>query len=216
MRAVFLDVDDTLVDYDHAARASFRATLGEGADYDEFCSLDHYERYLNGLLTFGQMREQRMADYLTMIDHPGDPIELERRRYDGLAEHYLLFDDALPCVDALKERGLLVGLITNNESVHQRAKIAKVGLEGLFDAVVISGEIGVAKPDPEIFTHACGLLGVAPSDAMHIGDNRYADAEGALGAGLRGVWLDRRHEHDGSEVDFEVISSLREVTDLHG
>lgn len=214
MRAVFLDVDDTLVDYDNAARASFRATLGEHADYDEFRSLDHYERYLNGLLTFGKMREERMADYLTMIDHPGDPVELERQRYEGLAEHYLLFDDALPCVDALKERGLLVGLITNNESVHQRAKIAKVGLEGLFDAVVISGEIGVAKPDPEIFTQACALLDVVPADAMHVGDNRYADAEGAVGAGLRGVWLDRREEYDGEPVGFEVVTSLHEVTDL--
>jgi putative hydrolase of the HAD superfamily len=214
MKAVFLDVDDTLIDYDHAARSSFRSTLGEHADYDRFRSLDHYERYLLGELTFGQMREQRMADYLAIIDHPGDPVQLEQQRYDGLADHYVLFDDALPCVDAIRERGLLVGLITNNESVHQRAKIAKVGLEGLFDAVVISGEVGVAKPDPEIFTHACAVLGVEPVDAMHVGDNRYADAEGAVGAGLRGVWLDRRGEHDGRPVDFDVITSLRDVPAL--
>jgi putative hydrolase of the HAD superfamily len=216
VKAIFLDVDDTLVDYETAARASFHATLGKHADYDQFRSLDHYERYLGGLLTFGQMREQRMADYLAMIDHAGDPVHLERQRYDGLAEHYRLFDDALPCVDALKERGLLVGLITNNESVHQRAKIAKVGLEGLFDAVVISGEVGVSKPDAEIFAHACALLDVAASDAMHVGDNRYADAEGAVAAGLRGVWLDRRGQYDGEPVGYDVITSLRELPDLVG
>jgi putative hydrolase of the HAD superfamily len=214
VKAVFLDVDDTLVDYGSAARASFRATFGEHADYDQFRSLDHFERYLDGVLTFGQMREQRMADYLALIDHGGDPVDLERRRYDGLADHYRLFDDALPCVDTLKQRGLLVGLITNNESVHQRAKIAKVGLEGLFDAIVISGEIGVSKPDPEIFTHACALLDLTPAQAMHVGDNRYADAEGAVGAGLRGVWLDRHGEYAGETVDFDVITSLREVPDL--
>ena len=214
MKAVFLDVDDTLVDYDHAARASFLATLGEAADYEQFRSLDHYERYLVGVLTFGQMREQRMADYLAMIGHAGDPVALERQRYEGLADHYRLFDDALPCVDALKQRGLLVGLITNNESVHQRAKIAKVGLEGVFDVVVISGEIGVAKPDAEIFTHACALLDLAPAEAMHVGDNRYADAEGAVAAGLRGVWLDRNREYAGEPVDYDVITSLDELPDL--
>ena len=214
MKAVFFDVDDTLVDYDSAARASFRSILGEQGDYDRFRSMEHYERYLDGTLSFSEMREQRMADYLTLIDHAGDPVELERQRYDGLAEHYRLFDDALPCVDALKERGLRVGLITNNDSVHQRGKIAKVGLEGLFDAVVISGEVGVAKPAPQIFTHACTLIDVDPADAMHVGDNRVADAEGAVGAGLHGVWLDRRGEHDGRPLGFTVISSLRELTEL--
>jgi putative hydrolase of the HAD superfamily len=213
MKAVFLDVDDTLVDYDAAARASFRATLPT-ADYETFRSLDHYERYLDGLLSFGEMREQRMADFLAAIDHPGDPVEVERRRYEGLAEHYRLFDDALPCIDALKERGVLVGLITNNESVHQRAKIAKVGLEGLFDAVVISGELGVAKPDPQIFVHACDLVGVAAGEAMHVGDNPYADADGATAAGLHAVWLDRRGEYDGRPVPYRVVSSLAEVPGL--
>ena len=56
---------------------------------------------------------------------------------------------------------LRLGLITNNEPVHQRGKLAQVGLSDGFDVVVISGEVGVAKPDPAIFEYACSALGVA-------------------------------------------------------
>jgi putative hydrolase of the HAD superfamily len=215
VRAVFLDVDDTLVDYDSAARASLRAVFGADADYDAFRDLgDHLERFLAGELDFPTMRQQRMADYLVAIEHPGDPVLLERDRYDGLAAHYRLFDDALPCIDGLRSRGVPIGLITNNESAHQRAKIATVGIADLFDAVVISGEFGVAKPDARIFLHACEQLDVRPDEALHVGDNQYADAEGAVAAGLRAAWLDRAGTYDGEPVDFAVIRSLDEVAGL--
>ncbi len=216
IRAVFLDVDDTLVDYAFAARNSFRAEFGADADYEVFTSLDHYERFLQGSLGFQEMRESRMRDYLALVGRLDDPAEVERRRYDGLAAHYRLFDDALPSVQLLRKSGLLLGLITNNESVHQRAKIAAVGLDGLFDAVIISGELGFAKPDPRIFAHACQVIGVAPNEALHVGDNSVADAEGALAAGLRAVWLDRTSSHDGAPLDYEVIGALHELQTLLG
>jgi putative hydrolase of the HAD superfamily len=216
VKAVFFDVDDTLVDYDGAARAVFGDVLGSGADYDDFRAGEHYERYLAGELGFVEMRERRMADYLVTIGHDGDPVDLERRRFEGMYRFYRLFDDALPCLDQLRARGLRLGLITNNDSAHQRAKLATVALDELFDTVVISGEIGVAKPDPRIFLHACQEIGVAPADALHVGDNRVADAEGATGAGLRGVWLDRRHEHAGEPVDYDVVTTLAGVPGLLG
>ena len=105
IRAVFLDVDDTLVDYAFAARNSFHATLGPDADYDVFTSLDHYERFLDGRIGFQAMRETRMRDYLALLQRDDDPVALEVARYAGLADHYRLFDDALPSVQALRRRG---------------------------------------------------------------------------------------------------------------
>jgi putative hydrolase of the HAD superfamily len=216
IRAVFLDVDDTLVDYDFAARNSFRAALGTAGDYDRFMALDHHDRFLRGELNFTDMRHTRMRDYLTMLGRDDDPMELEQLRYEGLAAHYRLFEDALPSVQALRQRGLLLGLITNNESKHQRAKIAAVGLDELFDAIIISAEFGVAKPDPRIFAHACRVIGVEPHEAMHVGDNSVADAEGAHAAGMRAVWLDRAGSHDGSPLDYETIGALHELEALLG
>jgi putative hydrolase of the HAD superfamily len=220
VRAVFLDVDDTLVDYAPAARAAFAAALGEDASYDQWLSLDHYERWLAGEFDgFEDFRVRRMADFLALLGRSADAeraAAIERHRFDGLAEYYTLFDDALPCVGALRECGVLIGLITNNESVHQRDKIKRVGLDGLFDAVVISDEVGVAKPNEAIFQHACGLLDVTPAQALHVGDNLVADALGAHAAGLHGVWLDRHRTHDGRPLDVSVIGDLSGVTGLLG
>lgn len=218
IRAVFLDVDDTLVDYAPAARAAFAATLGEDASYEQWLALDHYERWLNGEFDdFETFRTTRMTDFLRLLDRHADvgrAAEFERQRFAGLAQHYRLFDDVSPCLAALRDRGLRVGLITNNESEHQRDKLRRVGLDTGFDATVISGEFGVAKPDPAIFVHACALVGVEPAAAMHVGDNLVADAQGAHGAGLHGVWLDRRGEHDDRPLDVTVISGLAELPAL--
>jgi putative hydrolase of the HAD superfamily len=216
VRAVFLDVDDTLVDYAPAARAAFAAAVGEDASYERWLELDHYERWLAGEFDdFEGFRNVRMADFLALIGRDAEQAaEIEYRRFTGLAQHYALFDDVEPCLRWLRERELLVGLITNNESVHQRDKLHRVGLAGRFDAVVISGEFGTPKPDAAIFRHACGLLALPPSAAMHVGDNLAVDALGAQAAGLQGVWLDRRAEHDGRPLEVSVIGGLAQLAEL--
>lgn len=216
VRAVFLDVDDTLVDYQMAARAAFENALGSLDGYDEFHGMDHYERFLTGEFDFQTFRETRMADFLALVGRTEDvprAIDIERRRFAALEAHYRLFDDVPACLDLLRSRDLRVGLITNNEGVHQRAKLAIVGLDRLVDAIVISQEIGIAKPDARIFAHACQLLGVRPDEALHVGDNPYADAEGAHLAGLRALWLDRRAEYDGAVRPFAVIRGLDELAE---
>lgn len=102
-----------------------------------------------------------------------------------------LFDDALPCLRALRALGLRLAAITNAAGDYQRAKLGALGLESAFDAVLISGELGVAKPHHAIFRRACRTLGVLPAQAVHVGDRLDTDAEGARNAGLHGVWLDR-------------------------
>lgn len=217
VQAVFFDVDDTLVDYEKAALAAFRAVLGPEAPYDEWLRLPHFERWTSGELGFEEMRALRMADFLAQLgrdDEVGDAARLEAVRFDSLIGGCALYDDVLPCVSALRSRGLRLGLITNNEPTHQRAKIAAVGLDGMFDTVVISGELGVAKPRPGIFEHACAALGVDPAEAVHVGDNREADVAGAFGAGLHGVWLDRRGVGGEVHPQASVIRTLDEVPAL--
>ena len=96
-----------------------------------------------------------------------------------------------------------VGLITNfNDGPMQREKIRGAGLEGQFDGVYISGEVGVWKPEPAIFEHAANDLGVDPSDCVHIGNNIESDVLGALAAGMRAVFVE--------EDDRERPPGLRE------
>lgn len=104
-----------------------------------------------------------------------------------------------------------IGLITNfNDGPMQREKIRGAGLEGQFDGVYISGEIGVWKPEPGIFEHAAADLGVDPRECVHIGNNIQSDVEGALGAGMRAVLVeeDDRPRPEGLQEDVVWCENL--------
>jgi putative hydrolase of the HAD superfamily len=90
----------------------------------------------------------------------------------------------------------------------QRSKLAAVGIADGFDAVIVSGEQGVQKPDPAIFALAVDQLGVTAEEALHIGDNQVADVAGARDAGLTAVWIDRNGAERTSEPH-AVVTDLR-------
>jgi putative hydrolase of the HAD superfamily len=69
--------------------------------------------------------------------------------------------------------------------------LRRTGLERRFHAIVISGELGRAKPDGAAFARACFLLGIKKDGVWHVGDNLRADVGGARAAGLTAVWLNR-------------------------
>lgn len=196
LRAVCLDVDDTLVDFSGAAVAALSHVLGTpvaSALWREVTE-HHYRRYLDGVVDFAMMQRDRLAHTVraTGAAVGVDLARLEQRRSEALTSRLRLFDDVAGCLAALRAQGLLLAAVTNSDGPYQRGKLTSVGLADAFDAVVISGEVGVAKPAAGIFERACAELGVAPAEAAHVGDKLDTDARGARDAGLLGVWLDRR------------------------
>ncbi|HKR51898.1 MAG TPA: HAD family hydrolase [Pseudonocardiaceae bacterium] len=194
--AVCFDVDATLVDYEASTRAGLHELLGTDEAWADWCALTdwHYLRYLAGEVDFDTMRQQRTRDFFASRGEflsDGEVVRREERRAAAMRRAWRLFDDALPCLRALRNLGLRLAAITNAAGDHQRAKLGALGLESAFDAVLISGELGVAKPHQAIFRWACRALGVLPAQAVHVGDRLDTDAEGARDAGLHGVWLDR-------------------------
>jgi putative hydrolase of the HAD superfamily len=209
-RAVFFDLDDTLFAHSHAVArgvAAYRATHGgELAAADEAVELarwtaleeHHYHRYLAGELDF---REQRRHRARAFVEPYGIDLASDTAADDWFARYlveyeraWVLFDDALPALDALEAAfpGVRLGIITNAELPFQQAKLDATGLASRVEVTVASGDVGAAKPDARIFEHACRLLGVEPRDAVYVGDRLETDALGASGAGLTGVWIDRR------------------------
>ncbi len=87
-------------------------------------------------------------------------------------------------LQAARSAGLVVGILTNGPSAWQRRKLELTGIGDAVDAVAISAELGVAKPDPAAFHRACELLGVAPADTAMVGDSEPFDIAGARAAGL--------------------------------
>lgn len=194
--AVCFDVDATLVDHEASTRAGLRELLGTDDAWAEWCALtdEHYAHYLAGQVDFELMRRRRTKDFFACRgEHlcDGEVVQREERRAAAVRRAWQLFDDTLPCLRALRALGLRLAAITNAAGDHQRAKLGALGLESTFDAVLISGELGVAKPHRAIFRRACSALGVHPAQTVHVGDRLDTDAEGARDAGLHGVWLDR-------------------------
>ncbi len=115
--------------------------------------------------------------------------------HSRLALHaYRLFQDVPDTLEAVKREGIPLALITNGASDTQREKMRALELDQLFDAVIISSEIGVAKPAVEIFEAAFEQLGVDRGSVWHVGDSLSTDVAGANAAGCVSVWINRRAE----------------------
>jgi HAD superfamily hydrolase (TIGR01549 family) len=123
------------------------------------------------------------------------------------AHHFELYDDALPTLDALRERGLRIGLLSNSA----RDLDAFVGHHCLtVDAVLTSRAHGKTKPHATIFQRMLELLDVDPGDALMVGDTVEDDVEGALAVGMRAVLVDREGRYPGRES----IADLRALINL--
>lgn len=227
IRAVCLDIDDTLVDYVRSSRRALTALIGHDDAWASWSRLTdaHYDRYMAGEVDFDTMRWERTREFLVDLGETLDDTEViarERHRQRVMRDAWCLFDDVLPCIDWLRSSGLRLAAVTNASGQYQRGKLAVVGLTEIFDHIMISGEIGTAKPDPLIFRSACVALGLAPHEVVHIGDRLDLDAAGAQNAGLHGVWLDRharracpRRGNPGPVPDgVTVIHSLAELPAL--
>jgi putative hydrolase of the HAD superfamily len=121
------------------------------------------------------------------VDDPALAAELgERFGVERRARHHT-FPDSAAALDALT--GTPMALVTNGAACLQREKLAASGLASRFDAIVVSGDLGVGKPEASVFRHALTLLGA--DDGVMVGDSLMRDIGGALDAGLGAVWINR-------------------------
>jgi putative hydrolase of the HAD superfamily len=218
--AVCLDIDDTLVDFTSAARSALFTLIGRDDMWPawQHTTDEYVARAVAGELDPKTMRLQRTKAFLTdmgvLLDDETVEV-LEDRRQTQMNSGWRLYPDTLPCLDWMRAAGLKLAAVTNASGPAQRDKMACLGLTHFFDAVVIAGERGVAKPDSGIFHAACQELQVKPGNTVHIGDRLDLDAIGARDAGLHAVWLNREDETDAhAPADVHVIADLTELPSL--
>ena len=203
LRGVLFDLDDTLADssaveeriwndvaaliarrFDGLDRGALRARYLEALHR-------HYPALAAGDIDMPTFRRIRLADAL----EPWGPLE------DELLEAYIaekarIADEMVPAagaietVRALRERGIRVGVLTNGPSAFQRRKLETSGVGTEVDAIAVSGELGVAKPDERAFELALALLGTDAGETAMVGDSLENDVLGAMRAGLAAVvWM---------------------------
>ena len=118
-------------------------------------------------------------------------------------------------LEDLQEAGVPTAIVTNGGTTMQNSKIDGSGLRGLVDAVVISEEAGVAKPDPRIFERALAAIRAATEETLFVGDSPEADILGAKGMGIRSAWLHggREWKYDDQRPDYilDDVSDVRSI-----
>lgn len=108
-----------------------------------------------------------------------------------------------------------LALVTNGTPDLQRAKIQGAKLERYFDNILISGEVGIGKPDPQIFKLALEAIAASPSETVMIGDSLDRDILGAQRAGIKGIWLNRSGD-DNSVRSIMPDAQITGLSQLHG
>ncbi|HSL20060.1 MAG TPA: HAD family hydrolase [Vicinamibacterales bacterium] len=202
MRAFLFDLDDTLFDHRHSTRVALSAARAclpplaalpfDALEAAHAGVLEEVHReVIAGRIDVDAARVARFARLVEM--HGGrasrEEVEAGARAYRAA---YLgarrAVAGASELLRVLRPHGA-IAVVSNNVVAEQVAKIAVCGLRDDIDALVVSEEAGVAKPDPEIFRIALERVGCAPGQALMIGDSWNADIMGARAAGIRAIWF---------------------------
>lgn len=196
------DLDNTLVDRDGAFRAWARAKLMKHGLDDE--RLPELVRVDAGGFA------PKPAVARAIIDATGDTASVddvmeEMRR--GIRAHIAAYPGIPELLHELLAAGDRIAVVTNGEGPHQRGKLELAGLADLPGAVVVSGEIGHAKPDPRPVAAALERLGGTPGQAWMIGDAGHADVAAGIAAGLRTGWVSHGRDWTDDDATPDVIGT---------
>jgi HAD superfamily hydrolase (TIGR01549 family) len=217
VRAVLFDLDDTLFDHSHCARAALRQVHAAHACFEStsFADLEmahcQFLEELHGAVLAGRIsledaRRERFRRLFVVVGVTADQaaIECAAQTYrQGYVASRQAVAGAAALLQLVKTRAR-VGIVSNNLLEEQSAKLRHCGLESLVDTLVVSEEAGVSKPDPHIFRLALERLGCEASEAVMIGDSWNTDVRGARAAGVRAIWFNPSGT-PAPEVDRTVV-----------
>jgi putative hydrolase of the HAD superfamily len=205
MRALLVDLDDTLLDYtggvDESWLEACAAVAGPagvapgplvtaiaGARRWFWSDPERHRRERTDMPgAWRKIAERGLAE----VGAPpalaaGIADDFAARRWARMA----LFPGVPETLDRLRRHGVSLALVTNGDRTQQRRKVEQYDLGRFFDVVLIEGEFGVGKPDAAVYRHALDALGAAPSRAWMVGDHLEWDVTAPQRLGLRGVWVD--------------------------
>jgi YjjG family noncanonical pyrimidine nucleotidase len=223
-RAVFFDADDTLFDYPTAERAALLACHWQFAvpgDEEAFVAAyrrhnhDVWREFERGEISQAALRVERFRRLAAELSLAALPLERVSAFYlEELSGQSQLLSGALELARELAA-AFPLALITNGIAAVQRRRFAASPITPYFRSIVISEEVGIAKPDPRIFAPALAAIGVAAPDVLFVGDSVTSDMAAARNAGMDFCWLNPR----GSAVPAGyapayVIASLQEFPEM--
>lgn len=233
-KGILFDLDDTIIAYSEISAPTWREVCEEYSSNNNMLEADllystirevsrwywsDSERHRTGRSDLNKARRQILElvfDRLGLNDIPlSQKIadEFQRRREEDLH----LFKGAVETLDYLFKCGVALAMMTNGETVKQRKKIERFGLEKYFRVILIEGEQGFGKPDQRVYRKAMNELGMNPEDVWAVGDNLEWDVGGPQKLGVFGIWNDYRKRglpEDSGVMPDRIINGIHELIDI--
>lgn len=216
IRFVFLDLDDTVLDFHRAEQLALTGALGAygveptPAVLERYRAIntEHWQRLERGELTHSQVMVGRFRVLLRELGRQTDPAAVNRCYERRLGEGCYFLPGARETVERLSRRYRLF-LASNGVASIQHARLTSGGLYPYFEGIFISQEVGFNKPSGEFFS-ACfaRIPGFDPQQAIMVGDSLTSDILGGRRAGLRTCWLNPARLPPRPDIlpDYEIQS----------
>jgi putative hydrolase of the HAD superfamily len=227
IKAIFFDWFNTLANYDPPREELYRQVFLENqidlplkTIFQGLLAGDRFFFSEEGkALTHGKPREEQARQYIRYVQMicsaahidiaPEMQARILQKAFNQFTGIFKLFDEALPCLQELKKRYFMLGIISNaDKSI--REQISRNGLESYLDTIVTSDEVGVEKPLAPIFLAALTKTGIEPPEALYVGDQYQSDILGALNVGMKAVLIDR-YDVNADITTCPRIHNLREI-----
>ena len=217
IKAVIFDYDGTLSNRQKSVYSFYRDYL---RPYVKEMSELEYESMLQDLMIYdcnGAIQfEYRIKLFLYKYGKyfPEDFATTFRDSFfKNVYAYNVLKDDAIDVLKQLKGKYRL-GILSNGDSTIQHGKIDHVQISDFFDEIVVTGDVGIHKPDKRIFEYALNKLDVKAEEAIMVGDVYASDILGAINAGMKTAWILEDSERPNDSYDGYRIRKLSELLDI--
>lgn len=212
IKAVIFDLDGTLLDRDSSLKHFIK---------------NQYKKYMSDLK---HVSEQQYTERFIELDNKGyvwkdkvyqqlvQEYSISNLTWERLLEDYINsfqyscipFPNMEYVLKELKNKGILLGMVTNGFTKFQNLNLKALGIHNLIDTILISEQEGIKKPQPEIFLRALEKLGVTPEESLYVGDHPENDVIGAQNVGMKAVW--KKDPFWSSSIKIE--HSIKDLEDL--
>ena len=221
---LLLDADNTFLDFTAASKKSLFSTCD---DYNLNCDEEIYDIYKienakvwesfeKKEITALELRSLRFQRFFDAMRIDGiNPFEFNARFLENLVEVSEAYDGAINFLEDLKNEYIL-SVITNGLKEVQRPRIRKLEMEHIFESIIVSDEIGVAKPDVRFFEHSYNSIPNPPpkSEVLVIGDNLKSDILGGINFGVDTCWLSHDRPNNSSIQPTYSLNTLHDLRDI--
>lgn len=213
-KAVTFDLDNTLIDFMGMKRAASDAAAQAMVTAGLDLPVVQAKRLLFEAYLLDIEGEHAFEDFLKEHDYYSEEVlQKAINAYEQTKfKHLKPYEDVFAVLSNLKNRGLLLAIITDAPKNKALQRLDAMGLKTFFDVIITFEDTKKLKPAKEPFLLALEKLGVEPSEALHVGDYRQRDVLGAKNAGMKTAWAKYGNNLLGDDVQADFV--LEKFTDL--